>query len=413
MAKKILLGLAAVLAVVGGIVAMSAFEAHVVNVTARIENALEVLPREINFGTVFPQEYLVQRLTVALSHSFMEEGRVDDVNYIIKQKPKPINPEDAKWCHENLPWDPYDPNSAVWAEYLARCYYPLCSYLSKIPDDEPIPNDEGLPAFHQMRVMAPAMVGDHWNKALGHLAKSVGDIVDIWTIDLDVPCFEGYCAQDWDHPGFELPPQLESAMFGCDLWIEVTGISEVPPYTPCEGWSCLDGLEKDFFVTGRYGNQSNLAQTWELAIWEKTGGGEVVRVDDGSDPSSYDWGSGVAVDFSLSYNPSDGSVVYTVGGKTLNWTYSPNKAFSYIIPFAKGDANGNNTLLSNLVLDGINLPDLDSGSAYKGLIVPLSDAQQSDGFSISGKATLTWGASPVDEKPAFHMFAMDTHDLTQ
>ncbi len=58
MKKKVLLTLVAVAAVAIGVVGMSAFEAHVINVTAKIENALSVTPDEIEFGTVFPQEQL-------------------------------------------------------------------------------------------------------------------------------------------------------------------------------------------------------------------------------------------------------------------------------------------------------------------------------------------------------------------
>lgn len=49
MKKKILLSLVAMVAVAGGIAAMSAFEAHIINVTAHIENALSVHPTELVF----------------------------------------------------------------------------------------------------------------------------------------------------------------------------------------------------------------------------------------------------------------------------------------------------------------------------------------------------------------------------
>ena len=58
MKKKILLGLVAVLIVISGVAGMSAFEAHVINVTAKIENALKVDTTPIDYGTVFPQEAL-------------------------------------------------------------------------------------------------------------------------------------------------------------------------------------------------------------------------------------------------------------------------------------------------------------------------------------------------------------------
>src|SRR3989344_5136550 len=68
--------------------AFMAFEAHVVNVTATIENALSAPLESIDFGTVFPQEHLEKTLRVGLSDSFIAEDRVDDVEYFIRQKPK-------------------------------------------------------------------------------------------------------------------------------------------------------------------------------------------------------------------------------------------------------------------------------------------------------------------------------------
>src|SRR3990167_2350440 len=88
MKNKIFVGALSLVAVAGGVAGMSAFEAHVINVTAKIENALAVNTDPINFGTVFPQEQLDRQFTVDLSRSFLEEDRVDDVEYIIRQKPK-------------------------------------------------------------------------------------------------------------------------------------------------------------------------------------------------------------------------------------------------------------------------------------------------------------------------------------
>src|SRR3989344_4620924 len=86
--KKILLALGAAGITLALIPMFAAFEAHVVNVTATIENALNVPIKSIDFGTVFPQEKLDEFFDVSLSQSFQDEGRVDDVEYIIRQKPK-------------------------------------------------------------------------------------------------------------------------------------------------------------------------------------------------------------------------------------------------------------------------------------------------------------------------------------
>jgi len=223
MKKKILISLVAVVAVIGGVAAMSAYEAHVINVTAHIENALRVIPpEEMTFGTVFPQEKMANPLLITTSDSFCSstQTRVTTIDYKIVQKPKPIWPvahaqcilgsnatlEEARaYCHQS-------------PEDFTCCYPSLCPYLSKtIIDFDPEPyTDYGVPAFHDP--------DDPSSIALGIIDK-IDDKEDFWLIDLDVPCFEGMCAQDWTHQGWELDPSLEGETFGCDLWVEVTGIS--------------------------------------------------------------------------------------------------------------------------------------------------------------------------------------------
>lgn len=439
MCKKILLSLLTVAVVAGGVAALSAFEAHIINVTAHIENALRVDRNHIDFGTVFPQEMFIETFNVGLSSSFMEEDRVDDVVYEIHQKPKykgflhtdilfafdttgsmggaidaakanavaimnalkAFNPDAAfgvvhfedynfepyggycSWCSpakwdepyvldqaittntgdvatvignltlgwggdgpqsytrvmyetynddlsgiawrvgaqriliilgdnvshdDNLtddpiyglaPWgspgdiwntgdedfylDPgrdglegptldddldfqetlegmannnvllyflsyknptdYTANWQWWAEKTGGSavdaassgnivdaikalflYNDLCSHLSKVknPDDRFLETDQPL---YDTDVLVPH---DPGTIAHGYLTKAGEDIIDIWDVDLKVPCFRGMCDQGYDPAlyGEPLDPKLEGKDFGCDLWIEVTDISE-------------------------------------------------------------------------------------------------------------------------------------------------------------------------------------------
>src|SRR3989338_6169769 len=77
-----------------------------------------------------------------------------------------------------------------------------------------------------------------WNDVHGRLSRALGDIKDTWMIDLAVPCFGGYCAQDWadfvrgvnpgaDPNAYTQPIANEHKIFGCDLWVEVSGVSSV------------------------------------------------------------------------------------------------------------------------------------------------------------------------------------------
>jgi len=249
MKRKIILGLGAVAIVIAGIASFSAWEAHIINVTAHIENALSVETEALDFGTVFPQEYLEKSFTIALSKSFMEEGDADDVNYVINQKTKCKLAPDYTGS-ETLPM-----YAAVnyWAnaEGVHECpefYLPmlsLCPFLSKMPVPEAGEyNDTGVPSYfisYQEGCMPRYDQTAH--QAVGKLAKSQQDTVDTWTVDLKVPPVKGYVGQDWPASCAEWTVEKDSQDYGCDLWIEVTGISRAPK--PEEGNTVLSLENKD------------------------------------------------------------------------------------------------------------------------------------------------------------------------
>jgi hypothetical protein len=177
------------------------------------------------------------------------------------------------------------------------------------------------------------------------------------------------------------------------------GPSEVLEQTSCVKWDCEEEMEKDFFVTGRQDDTN-----WDRAIWEGYQATPEVT-------GEHTWISGEGVDFSVSYDPLTGKVTYELGGQTLEYTYETGKAFEYIVPFAKGDANGNHVELTDMQLNGIPVNDVDSGETYMGNQIALSDADQVNGFTLTGVATLTWNGAHPQEVPAFHVYAMNTHDL--
>lgn len=265
--KKVLLGLGALAIAVAVVPMFAAFEAHVINVTAQIENALNVPLNHLDFGTVFPQEHLEKELHLELSESFMREPRVDDVEYFIRQKPKCglTNPDGTALSDPRTTWtghivvtgtgtatDPFvwhvDCNKDRPADvepgptpdhYLLPS---LCEYISK--DGEKIdPDPQGgidgvTPSFHKPWTI-DANGNIVWHDTKGRLAKSIQDIKDWWIIDLAVPCFGGHCAQDWDEfvhehnqqadpDQYVQPIENEHKIFGCNLWIEVRDVSERP-----------------------------------------------------------------------------------------------------------------------------------------------------------------------------------------
>ena len=200
---------------------VAAFEAHVINVTATIENALFVHPESREFGLVFPQLYFEQGTFITFSESFSttDQKRVTKIDYVIKQKPQCVDGDGhLVKVGEDITGKFVCPKGTTVRPNL-------CPYLSKTWDS-PVPDDKhvSVPAFHDPGAIAKG--------TLDKLGKRVGDN---WIIDLAVPCFRGQCAQDWpsfvhsknpkaDPEKFKADPADEHKIFGCDLWVEVTKI---------------------------------------------------------------------------------------------------------------------------------------------------------------------------------------------
>jgi uncharacterized protein YegL len=232
---------------------IAAFEAHIINVTAQIENRFLLNPiPDITFGTVFPQEKFDKSFIVSLSQTFLSDPTLDDLEYVLRQKPK---------CESDNPEAPIQ-HPPVIEDQSGNFFCPegshlmplLCPYLSKKEittdgthkggenDGFPIPPFHGLPGLWTLGTSIAY-------QATGTLIESAGDIEDEWNLDLKVPCFIGSCAQDWpsfvlresgsstiNAPDYEADPANESKIFGCDVWVEVTA-------TSAPAVSCIEQLD--------------------------------------------------------------------------------------------------------------------------------------------------------------------------
>ena len=221
--KKTLLFVGAIAIVLATIPMFAAWEAHVINVTAHIENALTTHGGPIEFGTVFPQEDLERDFDIQLSQSFQtaEGERVDTVEYVIKQKPKckPVDPT-------NL--EQYAPVHYATHECPEgyRQMLSLCPFLSKLPKDHDNNLDQGVPSYFVPATSTPAFCLPYTGEeqASGSLSLATDDRSDNWTVDLKVPPVDGYVGQEW--PNGCPVVEEDSQDYGCDLWIEVTDIYE-------------------------------------------------------------------------------------------------------------------------------------------------------------------------------------------
>ncbi|MCK4828942.1 hypothetical protein KA005_75160 [bacterium] len=234
MKKKIALGLIGVVALVAGVAGMAAYEAHVINVTAHIENALAVTTAAIDFGVVFPQEYEERDFIIKLSDSFMQEDqtRVKDVLYKIVQKTKCICVEVKSGETQECKIGNYAP--VGWDTHTCPTGYEpmpdLCPFLSKIPESGE--TDIGVPSYYIDAGVDSRCEAPFSHIATGRLEKchpstpTCGDDTqDCWTVDLKVPPVAGSVGQDWPATCAPWVVPTDGVDYGCDLWIEVVDFS--------------------------------------------------------------------------------------------------------------------------------------------------------------------------------------------
>ena len=161
--KRIMPILAGLVAVVSSVAAVSAFEAHTINVTAHVENALKVGVTPVAFGVVFPEDWLSDHANIELSDSFKnDQTRVTKVDYTISAtcKPKPDNSgEFYLWLGE-----------ALWVDKNGGNYTNI----------GPAPNSEQCTAGESVTT-----------GFTGTLIKGSNSLEQL-SISLDVPVFEGF-----------------------------------------------------------------------------------------------------------------------------------------------------------------------------------------------------------------------------
>jgi hypothetical protein len=194
--NKLILILVALVMMASGVAAVSAYEAHTINVTAHVENAMSVNKDHLEFGTVFPEDWMLDNFSVGTSGSFCapDQWRVTLIDYSIWVEWKPI-PEDA---------NPYPDSVVVGTD--GNDYYPWLGdalYLGiDAVDLRPIAAGGDLTPVGPVLPPGPQGAIKVMDSSTP-LNKNPGPVLnlnDTITVGLDVPVFEGYYNMYTDVP---------------------------------------------------------------------------------------------------------------------------------------------------------------------------------------------------------------------
>jgi hypothetical protein len=144
----------------------------------------------------------------------------------------------------------------------------------------------------------------------------------------------------------------------------------------------LLGLVSDtiFVAEGRIGDLGGAA-TFELDLGQSTAAP--------STTAQYPWTSGTVEPFTLAYNAGTGLITFTLGGKVLTYM-TPFPMFGDIFVRTRAVDAERSVVVGDLVLNGQSLW--------------ISGASLSNGFILTGTATLAWtGAPPTQSRLAFQI----------
>ena len=234
--RKVIMILAALILVVSGVAAVSAYEAHIVNVKAQVEMALKIdeiggtaPDYEVNWGTAFPEEWLTECIQISTSTSFCAQTRVTEINYSVYAEAKPAS-ELVAWGGDFMYVKIYETDPAgnpgnnadgSWTRIDPAATPPADGYptgLTPQPGDTPI----FITAGTLSKTSTPQ------------------DTADWVAVAMDVPAFQGYYNADTDvdpkPSGMSIPTVViantsprfvgpgGSMDFGINLKIQVTDI---------------------------------------------------------------------------------------------------------------------------------------------------------------------------------------------
>jgi hypothetical protein len=184
--KKVLLLVAAFLVIFSSVAAVSAYEAHKVDIKVHVENAIGVTTGpELNLGTMFPQETVETDIAWGMSRSFYAQDRLSEVKYNVYFELK----------NASEIGDLYDPTGqGPQPRYKTDYFMPLNPYMTLVAHGW---NMMGPEVYREKPgVDDPLLIGDGYFKWKNNgLDETLCASMDV---HIDIPVFDMYYNEDTD-----------------------------------------------------------------------------------------------------------------------------------------------------------------------------------------------------------------------
>jgi hypothetical protein len=146
--------------------------------------------------------------------------------------------------------------------------------------------------------------------------------------------------------------------------------------------------------------EGRIGDGWSAATFEIDLGGDTGNP---ATTAQYGWPNGTAVSWSLTYDSNTDLVTFTVDGIVLSYV-TPLDGFTDVFVRTRAVNVDSDILVDDLVLDGETVGDLSHAVADGLDILWISGGELFDGFTITGRTTMTWtGAMPTQSRLAFQL----------
>lgn len=152
-------------------------------------------------------------------------------------------------------------------------------------------------------------------------------------------------------------------------------------------------LDTSVVAQGRIGDRAASA-TYERSLGPSTFSPAVT--------GQYNWPNGSPVDFRLDFDAGLNRITFTVGGQSQQYTPLADFTDDLFIR-TRAATSGSAVRIDQLILDGVSLSDSAQAANNAIDVLWIRGANLRNGFTLTGKSTMTWSTQPSNSNLAYQL----------